>query len=79
MANDKALIVIDMQNDYLWDKRKPMFSYNTQELVKSVNSAVSHYKENGYERRTKKRTQRDGGNGAAGEIHFCFLCCNDRR
>ncbi len=49
MANDKALIVIDMQNDYLWDKRKPMFCYNTQELVKSVNSAVSHYKENGYD------------------------------
>ena len=49
MADKKALIVIDMQNDYLWDKRKPMFSYNTDDLVGSVNSAISAYKENGYD------------------------------
>ena len=49
MADKKALIVIDMQNDYLWDKRKPMFSYNTDDLVGSVNSAIAAYKENGYD------------------------------
>ena len=38
-----------MQNDYLWDKRKPMFSYNTDDLVGSVNRAISAYKENGYD------------------------------
>lgn len=43
----KALLVIDMQNDYLWDKRKPMFSYETDELVGNVNRAISSYKENG--------------------------------
>lgn len=49
MAADKALLVIDMQNDYLWDKRKTMFSYDTDKLVKSVNQAISTYKENGYD------------------------------
>ena len=43
----KALLVIDMQNDYLWDKRKPMFTYDTDELVKNVNNAISSYKEDG--------------------------------
>lgn len=32
MSNKKALIVVDMQNDYLWNRRKKMFSYNTPEL-----------------------------------------------
>ncbi|MBP3760956.1 MAG: cysteine hydrolase [Ruminococcus sp.] len=45
----KALIVIDMQNDYLWEKRKSKFSYNSNELVNAVNKAVSSYKENGYD------------------------------
>lgn len=49
MADKKALVVIDMQNDYLWEKRKTMFSYNTNELVNAVNSAVSSYKEKGYD------------------------------
>ena len=49
MAEKKALIVIDMQNDYLWDKRKAMFSYNTEELVSSVNNAISEYDRNGYD------------------------------
>lgn len=43
----KALIVIDMQNDYLWQKRKAKFSYHTDELVSSVNRAVAVYKEQG--------------------------------
>ena len=46
---EKALIVIDMQNDYLWDKRKPMFTYDTDKLVANVNNAISTYKENGYD------------------------------
>ena len=45
----KALIVIDMQNDYLWDKRKPMFSYHSDELVHAVNHAIASYQENGYD------------------------------
>ena len=47
--SEKALIVIDMQNDYLWDKRKPMFTYDTDKLVADVNNAISTYKENGYD------------------------------
>ena len=27
MPDIKVLLVIDLQNDYLWDKRKPMFMY----------------------------------------------------
>ena len=46
---DKALLVIDMQNDYLWEKRKPMFSYDTDKLVGNVNQAISTYKEKGYD------------------------------
>ena len=49
MGDKKALVVIDMQNDYLWDKRKAKFSYNTDELVGSVNNAVSDYQKNGYD------------------------------
>lgn len=26
MPDSKVLLVIDLQNDYLWDKRKPMFT-----------------------------------------------------
>ena len=39
----KALIVIDMQNDYLWGKRKPLFSYSTDRLTGSVNSLIHRY------------------------------------
>ena len=49
MAAEKALLVIDMQNDYLWDKRKSMFSYDTDKLVGDVNHAISIYNENGYD------------------------------
>ena len=31
-----ALLVIDMQNDYLWEKRKPMFAYDTAQLTAAV-------------------------------------------
>ena len=49
MNGKKALIVIDMQHDYLADTRKPMFSYNTKELVSNVNGAIARYKEMGYD------------------------------
>ena len=45
----KALLVIDMQNDYLWSKRKEMFTYNTDELVKNVNEAIESYKNDGFD------------------------------
>ena len=28
MNDKRALLVIDMQNDYLWEKRKDMFTYD---------------------------------------------------
>lgn len=43
----RALIVIDMQNDYLYEKRKPIFAYNTEELVGAVNGLIREYSENG--------------------------------
>ena len=35
-----ALIVIDMQNDYLYEKRKDRFSYDTPALVGAVNALI---------------------------------------
>ena len=49
MEDKRALLVIDMQNDYLWDKRKAMFSYDTDRLVGNVNNAIASYKEKGYD------------------------------
>ena len=45
----KAFIIIDLQKDYLWDKRKPMFTYDTAKLVGNVNKAIDSYKERGYD------------------------------
>ena len=42
-----ALLVIDMQNDYLYEKRKARFSYDTAELTKAVNSLIHSYADNG--------------------------------
>ncbi len=42
-----ALIVIDMQNDYLYENRKSKFSYNTKELTAAVNKIIHQYKDNG--------------------------------
>ena len=36
----EALIVIDMQNDYLWEKRKPRFAYDTAALTGAVNDLI---------------------------------------
>ena len=41
---EKALLVIDMQNDYLWKERKKKFTYDTNELVSNVNSIIDKYK-----------------------------------
>ncbi len=46
---EKALLVIDMQNDYLWSQRKKMFSYDTKDLVDKVNQAIASYREKGYD------------------------------
>ena len=42
-----ALLVIDMQNDYLWDGRKPRFAYDTEGLVGSVNALIRRYRGEG--------------------------------
>lgn len=42
-----ALIVIDMQNDYLYEKRKKIFSYDTVGLTAAVNGLIRQYSENG--------------------------------
>ena len=39
-----ALLVIDMQNDYLWENRKKIFSYDTARLTASVNALVRRYR-----------------------------------
>ena len=44
---DTALLVIDMQNDYLYEKRKKRFSYDTQQLVSSVNELIHEYESSG--------------------------------
>ena len=49
MTSDKALLVIDMQNDYLWDRRKPIFKYDSEKLVGNVNRAISRYIADGYD------------------------------
>ncbi len=49
MSDKKALIVIDLQKDYLWNKRKSKFTYDTGSLIRNVNSAIRSYKENGYD------------------------------
>ena len=42
-----ALLVIDMQNDYLWEKRKPLFAYHTAELVSGVNAVIHEHADRG--------------------------------
>ena len=42
---EKALLIIDMQNDYLWEKRMQKFSYNTDALIAAVNAAIDTYKD----------------------------------
>ena len=49
MSDRRALLVIDMQNDYLWDRRKEIFSYDTVELVGNVNKVIHFYHDKGYD------------------------------
>ena len=42
-----ALFVIDMQNDYLYEKRKKRFTYDTEGLVSCVNRIIRQYSEEG--------------------------------
>ena len=42
-----ALLVIDMQNDYLSPSRKPRFPYDTDALVGSVNGIIHRYSHQG--------------------------------
>ncbi len=44
-----ALLVIDMQNDYLWEKRKRRFAYDTAALTESVNALARRYAQAGHE------------------------------
>lgn len=47
MALRTPLIVIDMQNDYLYEKRKPKFSYDTPKLTAAVNELIHRYHDEG--------------------------------
>ena len=49
MSDKKALVVIDLQNDYLWEKRKSKFTYDTKVLIHNVNEAINSYKADGYD------------------------------
>lgn len=49
MGENRALIVVDMQNDYLWEKRMPKFSYDTPALVGAVNQAIRRYQSQHYD------------------------------
>ena len=42
-----ALLVIDMQNDYLYDKRMKRFAYDTDALVGRVNGLIRQYSATG--------------------------------
>lgn len=44
---NSALLVIDMQNDYLYDKRKCKFSYDTKAVTSSVNELIRQYSDSG--------------------------------
>ncbi len=49
MPHKKALLVIDLQNDYLWNARKPMFSYDTDALIRAANTAIHQYQAQGWD------------------------------
>lgn len=43
----KALLVVDLQNDYLWEKRHKRFAYNTDELIEAVNRLIEQHRSAG--------------------------------
>ena len=38
----KALLVIDIQNDYFWDKRLKKFNYDTNKVITSINNIINN-------------------------------------
>ena len=40
---NKALLVIDIQNDYFWDKRKSKFTYS-KNIIDNINETINKYK-----------------------------------
>lgn len=38
-----VLLVVDMQNDFLWELRKEIFTYDTQYLTENVNRAIEYF------------------------------------
>ena len=49
MSDKKALLVIDMQNDYLWEARKGMFTYDSKKLTENVNASIGKYMADGWD------------------------------
>ena len=41
----KALLIIDIQNDYLWEKRLKKFNYDTKNIINNINKTINDYKE----------------------------------
>jgi nicotinamidase-related amidase len=42
-----ALLVMELQNDFLWEQRRPKFPYDTAKLIAAVNDAVSRVQASG--------------------------------
>ena len=40
----QALLVTELQNDFLWEKRKSKFPYDTGKLIAAVNAAIAETK-----------------------------------
>lgn len=47
MSEKTALLVIEMQNDLLWEKRREKFTYDTEALTAAVNAAAEKYSAEG--------------------------------
>ena len=45
----RALLVVDMQSDYLCKQRKSMFTYDTKKVIKAVNNTIEEYKNQNYD------------------------------
>ena len=45
----KVLLVIDIQNDYFWEKRLPIFTYDTPKVINSINETINKCKNEGYD------------------------------
>lgn len=41
----KALLIIDIQNDYLWEKKLKKFNYDTKNIINNINKTINNYKE----------------------------------